>query len=321
MTANTGKYAVAYRREDGEPWIGLPGVATEGGDIHTMFSNARLGDWNIEKRLIDTGARTDSPDFEVVRTNPDDGGLDRLAVTKERYEVYSNEDVLSFADNVAFADLTPVAMGSLNGGRKVFMSFALGGAITVQGTDDEVQTYLNVRTSHDGSWAFGTWVGNMRLRCQNMLTSSKAQAFSSFTIRHTKTMAGRIEDARTALGIGLKSQSTLASDMAALAAVDMSDNAFWSLVERIYPRPEKDVKGALKKWETKTDTIMGIWNGDTLEGLDNTAYKAYNALNESLMWYAGVRDGNVENALVRASGFDDFTNKKNVDLYKAVLLG
>lgn len=314
------KYAVAYRQDGGRPWIGLPGVTTSGGDLQTMFKNAGLADWNMEKRLIDTGAWTDSPDFEIVRNNPAEGGrLERLHVSKERYELYPNENVLAFVNNVAFGNLEADAMGTLSGGRKVFMSFKVGDDVEVKGTDDKIATYLHVRTSHDGSWAFGTYSGQYRLMCQNQLTSVKANALSSFTIRHTKTMEGRVEDARQALGLSIKQNDLFLTDMGVLAQSKMTDSQFWALVKDIYPEPQKDVKGSKAKWTNKTDTIMGLWNGPTVANLDKTAYRAYNALNEELMWYATVRAGNVENALARTTGFDATTQKHNVDLYRKVL--
>lgn len=311
-------YAVAYRQEKGQPWIGLPGVATDG-DAAQMFDAAGLGGWDVRKEEIITGARTDSPDFEVIRTNPQDSLLDRLAIAKGRYHTYQNEKVLEFGLTLAHGDVEPVAMGALDGGRKIFMSFKMGDSITIGGTDDKVDHFLNLMSSHDGSWSFGTYSGNMRLRCQNMLRSIRSNALSSFKIRHTQTMEGRIEDARKALGRSFQQNEAFAADMASLASVDVSDAKFWEIVEKIYPRPEKDVRGSLKKWETKTDQIMGIWNGVTLDGVDKTAYRAYNALNEHLLWYSSVRAGNVENALVRASGMDDNAINKDVSLYRQVL--
>jgi phage/plasmid-like protein (TIGR03299 family) len=312
------KATIAYRVEDGQPWIGLPGVATKG-DIDQMFVAAGLANWDVRKREILTDARTDSPDFEVIRTNPTDGGIDRLSMAKERYTSYQNEEVKEFAKALVHGDVTPVAMGALSGGRRIFMQFQIGEDTVVKGTDDEVSCFLNLRTSHDGSWAFGTTVGNMRLRCQNMLTSIRANALSSFTIRHTKSMEGRIEDARVALGLSVKSNAEFLKDMEVLAQSTMTENKFWELVKSIYPEPKKDVRGSKAKWDTKTGQIMSVWHGDTLDGLDDTAYKAYNALNEHLMWYPTVRAGNVEGALVRASGMDDLTNKHNLGLYRKVL--
>lgn len=315
-----GTSTIAYRVEGSQPWIGIKGVASDG-TIDEMFVDAGLNDWDVTKREIITDARTDSPDFEVVRFNPNDGLLDRLHVAKGRYETFQNESVKSFAETLTHGDVTPVAMGALAGGRKVFMSFQIGDTLAVAGTDDEVNCYLNVRTSHDGSWAFGTTVNNMRLICQNMLTSIKANALSSFTIRHTSTMEGKIADARTALGLAIRNNDAFMKDMEVLAQADMNDAKFWSLVQDIYPKPEKDVRGAVAKWTDKTDSIMGFWNGETVANLDKTAYRAYNALNEHLMWAPTVRanDANAENALMRASGFDDVTMKANLGLYRAVL--
>ena len=312
-----GKYAVAYRKVDGEPWIGLPGVATNG-TAEEMFAAARLDNWNVRKLEVVTDAFADSPDYEIVRDHPD-GGTHRLAMSKGRYSEYQNESVLSFAKTLAHGDVTPVAMGSLNNGRKVFMGFQIGDTVTVKGTDDEVKTYLNLRTSHDGSWAFGTYVSNMRLACQNMLTSLKSSALSSFVIRHTDSLEGRVMDARTALGLSIKQRDLFLSDMEVLASQAMTDSKFWSLVKDIYPEPKADVRGSKAKWITKTDRIMGLWNGETVANLDKNAYRAYNALNEDLMWYSTVRAGNVENALMRSSGMDDAANKTNVTLYRRVL--
>lgn len=312
------KAAIAYRVENGAPWVGIKGVATEG-SAEEMFKAARLHNWGVEKREIVTDARTSKPDFEIVRTNPEDGLKDRLHVSKDRYTVQQNEDVYEFAMALTHGDVEPVAMGALNEGRQIFMQFKIGDETVVKGTDDAVQCFLNLRTSHDGSWAFGTNVGNMRLMCQNMLTSIRANALSSFTVRHTKSMEGRIEDARAALGLSVKSNAEFLKDMEVLAQSQMTDNAFWNLVKGIYPEPKKDVKGSLAKWTNKTDQIMGFWNGETVANLDKTAYRAYNALNENLLWGATVRAGNVEGALVRASGMDDLANKENVRLYRAVL--
>ena len=134
-------------------------------------------------------------------------------------------------------------------------------------------------------------------------------------------------DARSALGIAFKQSEVFAQEMKQLIEAEVSDADFWKIVEGIYPRPEKDVRGSVKKWENKTDLLSALWNGsdslpggDTLSNIGKNAYRAYNVLNEHLTWYGAIRAENEENALLRAGGFDDLTNRKNLDLYKAVLL-
>ena len=314
-----GTATVAYRQDGGTPWMGIPGVVTEGDSVEEMFKAAKLDGWNVYKEEITGEDRTDSADFKVIRTNPEDGGLDRLHIAKERYEVFQNEAVLEFVSNAVFGDLKPVAAGALGGGRRIFMGFEVGDAVQVKGTEDEVQLYLNVLTSHDASWAFGIYASNMRFACQNMIRSIRSNANSSYKIRHTSTMTERVALARAGLGITLKQNSLFLEDMAVLADSKITEKKFWDIVQDVYPKPEKDVRGALAKWEYKADTIAGIWNGPTVANLDNTGYKAYNVLNEHLRWHSVVRAGDVEGALVRASGFDDVSNKDDVGLYRAVL--
>lgn len=319
------KFAVAYREEDGQPWIGLPGAVTQGKSVSEMFEAAKMGDWDVRTREVITDADTDSPDFEVIRNNPFTKGLDRLAMVKGRYTTVQNETIRDFASTLAHGDVTPVAMGQIRNGREVFMSFHLGEDIVVAGSD-KIGRYMTVRSSHDGSLSLMIAIHSMRLQCQNMLSSLRSSALSTYKLRHTQSIDGRVQDAREALQIAVKQSDVFEADMNRLAEIKITKDKFWSLVEDMFPRPEKDVRGSLTKWETRTERLMSLWNGsdsleggNTMENLGNTAYRAYNVFNEDMRWYSTVRGGNVENALVRASGFDDASNKRDVQFYQRAL--
>lgn len=314
---------VSYRVQDSQPWIGLPCVKNPGDATNEqMMASAGLTGWDVRLEEVITAAKVDKKAFEVLRTDPADTLPHRLAIVGERYTVVQNEALLGMADAITDGDVTLDAAGHYNNGRKVFLTFTLGDNIVLDpdGQADEIGRYLTVTSSHDGSSGIVAVTNNMRIVCQNMLTSNRLSALSTFKMRHTQNVDGRILDARQALGIAFKASEAFEKEMQALIEVEMSKGDFWKVVEKVYPRPEKDVKGSVKKWETKTDTIMGLWSGDTLSGLEDTAYKAYNALNEEMMWYRTVRAGNVEGALVKASGLDEATNKANLNLYKQVLL-
>lgn len=321
-----GKYAVAHRA-DGPAWIGLPGVATSG-NVDEMFKGAQLGNWDVRVRELKTDARVEknNPDFEVIRTNPSDKGTDRLHIAKKRYTPVQNESLLGLVKGITSGDVTADAMGSFKGGRRVFMSFTLGDDIVLDpnGQADRIGRHLTALTSHDGSWGITAMTHDTRLACQNMLTSIRHSALGTYKVRHTQSAEDRMLEARRMLGIGFRASEALEADMNALLAIDYTDQTFWSLVNDVFPKPEKDVKGALAKWETRTDRLMDLWTGNAVGGntvanLEKTAYRAYNALNEDLFWYTSIRADNKDNALVRAAGFDDAANKRNVDLYKAVL--
>ena len=309
-------YAVAYR--DDAPWIGIQGVATSG-DVDQMFNDAGLANWDVRTQEVVTDAVTDKPDYEVladVKTS-----LVRLAMVKGRYTPVQNEALLDMAKHVTHGDVTADAMGMYSLGRQVFMAFTLGESVTIG--DDEVDNHLVIRTSHDGSLAIVAMVGHRRLECQNMLTSYKSSAKSLYKMRHTATVEGRVQEMREALGVSFRETAIFTEEMEFLNSQKVTDQRFWEMVQELHPKPEKDVRGSVKKWENRTGLLVDLWNGrgdggDTITMLDKTAYRAYNALNEGLMWYTTVRAGNVENALVRASGFNEADNKANANLQRFV---
>lgn len=315
-----GQLTVALRDKYTRPWMGLPSVAVkDDATVAEAMASAGLLGWDVRKRLIETDALTDTDDFEVIRNF--NGGVHRLGIAGERYVTVQNEELSEMADNITGGDITVDAVGSYNHGRNVFITLALGENLVLDpnGSADEIGKFLTMRTSHDGSTGVQAIMHNFRLACQNQLAGLKSHALASFSMRHTATVQGRIADARTALGIAFKQSDVFEAEMQTLIQEQMTKDAFFGLVETIYPKPEADVRGSVKKWENKIETLAGVWNGETVSDLEDTAYKAYNVLNEHLLWYPGIRAGNTENALVRASGFNEATSKDNLRLLKAVV--
>lgn len=336
-TSKRNEFAAAYRQEDGAgAWMGLPGTVTNDGTATNaeMIEQAGLLNWNIRLEEIapevvgmdeDGEAvyeEVDVPSFKVMRDKPSTGLPHRLAIVGNRYHEVQNEALIAMADNITGGDATLIAAGQYGNGRRVFLSFMLGDSIVLDpnGSADEIGRHLTVMAGHDGGLGIGFFTHGFRFRCQNQLTSIRLGSMGSFKARHTQNVEGRILEARKALSIGFKATEELEQELIALNSISVDGaDGFKALVEKITPRPEKDVKGSLAKWEHKMGTLLTLWDGPTVANLDDTAYKAYNVLNEGLLWYTSVRANNVESALVKASGFDDLTNRKNLDLFKQVL--
>ena len=319
----TAEKAIALRGNSGEsPWMGLPAVRAED-DPSTMelLERAGLTGWDVRKRLIETDATPlGGEDYEVLADI--NGQVRRMSIAGERYETVQNEDLAIMGDTITDGGASLYVAGSYRNYRSIFLGFQLGDDIVLdpEGQADRIGQWMTLLTSHDGTVGVGGFTYDMRLACQNQLTSQKSNALGRFTFRHTKNVAGRIEAARKALSIGFRASEALAEEMEFLIQQDMSDKAFWDLVKDIYPEPEEDVKGSLTKWTNKTDSIVAAWNSEegNMSNLDKTAYRAYNALNEQLLWGGSVRDGNSEGVFIRTGGFDNATNEKNLVLAKRV---
>lgn len=280
-----------------------------------MLKLAKLDNWNVRLEdvpLPDNYTSTKS-NFLVVRDHPENNNPDVLAVVGERYQTLQNEDLFSFGNYLLDGARWETA-GSLKNGRVVFGSLALERETVLDpnGVADKINTYLLVNTSHDGSVAVQASITPVRVVCANTLNIALKGTKQSFKMRHTSTLDGRIAQAREALGLAKTYMDEFDKMAKELIEKEITKTTFAKIVEKAYPMPDKDTKGAMTKWENKIELLEEIFVSDTNSMINNTAWGAYNTLTERLDWYRSARNGNNEGILASASGFDPvITAEKN----------
>ena len=323
-----GKASFASFREPA--WHGLGTVFTEEKNTTEMLQAANLNGWNVrlQDMEIPSTLTSDKSYQYVLRTNPTNNTqTDVLGIVGERYVPLQNEDLFSFGDNILDGGGRWETAGSIKGGRVVFGSLALERETILDpsGVADKVKTYLLINTSHDGSIAIQASITPVRVVCANTLNLAlngvgrkKNGPKQSFKIRHTQTAQGKIQVARETLGLAHKYMDSF--DLMAKAMIETEINAkqFNDIILAAYPKPEKDSKGAFKKWENKVDVINDIYTGEFNGMIAGNAWGAFNALTERLDWYRSARGGSNESILASASGFDPAINAEKNRLLKIV---
>ena len=310
-------------------WHGLGTVFTEEVNTSQMLSLANLNGWNVRLEDMEIPAHlTSDKDYQyVLRTNPTDNSqTDVLGVVGQRYVPLQNEDLFAFGDNVLDGGGRWETAGAIKGGRVVFGSLALEREVVLDptGVADKVKTYLLINTSHDGSIAIQASITPVRVVCANTLnlalnsTKKKNGVKQSFKIRHTQTAEGKIAMARQALGMADFYMDEFSKLANALYEKSVNAKEFNDIILAAYPKPEKDTKGAIKKWETKVDTINDLYTGQFNGMIAGTAWGALNALTERLDWGRTARGGKQESLLAAASGFDAQINAEKNRLAKVV---
>jgi phage/plasmid-like protein (TIGR03299 family) len=329
LETQNGKTSFASFREPA--WHGLGTVFTEEKTTSEMLETANLNGWNVRLEDLETPSHlTSDKSYQyVLRTNPTDNAqTDILGIVGERYVPLQNEDLFSFGDNILDGGGRWETAGSIKGGRVVFGSLALERETVLDpsGVADKVKTYLLINTSHDGSIAIQASITPVRVVCANTLNlalggvgrKKNKGIKQSFKIRHTQTAEGKIQIARETLGLANAYMDEF--DIMAKAMIEKEVNAkqFNDIVLAAYAKPEKDAKGAIKKWENKIDTINDIYTGEFNGMIAGTAWGAFNALTERLDWYRSARGGSNESILASASGFDPAINAEKNRLLKVV---
>ncbi len=298
-------------------------------NLGTVFDNARkmttrdmlveshCADWNVRLRPIDealSSVYATTPNmFVVERDNPfTPGEVDALAIVGKRYRTASNEEVAAFGDTVIeVSGGRWETMGSLDSGRRFFGALAFTDSIVLDpnGRADKIDKYLTVASSHDGTMQVTALKTNVRVVCANTLGQALRQNSGKFTARHTGDIKGRIEDARAALGMAVAYDAEFEAEMTRLIQTELNRTQWLDLVESIYPKPEKDTKGALSKWNSKVDLVDAIYlgtgdQGDTMSNITGTAWGALNALTERVDYYRNPRTDNPQGVVLGAAGFD-----------------
>ena len=322
-----GKASFASFREPA--WHGLGTVFTEEKNTTEILEAANLNGWNVrlQDMEIPSTLTSDKSYQYVLRTNPTNNTqTDVLGIVGERYVPLQNEDLFSFGDNILDGGGRWETAGSIKGGRVVFGSLALERETILDptGVADKVKTYLLINTSHDGSIAIQASITPVRVVCANTLNlalnqkKKKNGVKQSFKIRHTQTAEGKIQIARETLGMANAYMDEFDIMAKAMIEKEVSAKQFNDIILASYAKPDKDTKGAIKKWENKVDIINDIYTGEFNGMIAGNAWGAFNALTERLDWYRSARGGSNESILASASGFDPAINAEKNRLLKVV---
>lgn len=316
----------AFASRNAPAWHGLGTVFEDDVTTQEMLDLAHLSNWDVRLEAVRFPAdyRTTVTPYAVVRTNPFDQGTDVLATVGERYRVFQNEELFGFGDAITDTQGRWETAGSIKHGRQVFASIAMPTSITLDpnGRGDQIDQYVLLSTSHDGSLAIQASNTQVRVVCANTLAFALSGVKQSYKIRHTQTAEGKVQAAREALGLQIAYQDAFAAEAQALIEQEISDDKFYEIVKTLYPAPDTS-KAATTRWETKVELLGDIWFGaadgpDTMSTIRGTAWGAVNALTEQIDWYRKPRGGNPESVLTGASGFDPVVNAQKQRVLQAV---
>ena len=305
-------------------WHGLGTVFDGVLSTREMLEQAHLDNWNV--RLEEVKYPADytvvSPAHAVVRTHPFNGNPDVLAIVGDRYKVLQNEELFDFGDAMTDGGATWETAGSIKNGRVVFGSLSVPREFILdpQGANDKTVSYLLVHTSHDGSSSVQANITPVRVVCQNTLNMAVKGSKQSFKIRHTQTVAGRMEQAREALGLTFNHMDAFETMARELFETSITNAQFDKLVAGLYPKPDEMSKMASTKYEAKIDTIRNLYYvAPTQDNIRGNKWGALNALTERVDYYRTARTGNNDSLMASASGFDVQTNTEKNKILQAVL--
>lgn len=283
------------------------GTVTDG--AQTADDALRLAklDWTVRKSDMPVGVPviedggvsmlTLDDKFMTYREHPE-LGTQALGVVGSVYEPFQNSDAFAFLSNVVDeSGAIFETAGSLDGGRRVFMTVKMPDHMQIGGSD-AVDSYLLAWNSHDGSTPFGVAHTNVRVVCQNTLSWALQGASNRATFRHTATIGGRVHQAREALSLTFKADKLFQEAADRLIATPMPRVEFKNFVtDTLLPVPKDATEKIALNTEVKQSQIISLFDAPTQESIAGTRWAAYNAVTEWESWAMPTRstdnDGSV----------------------------
>ena len=290
LNEQTGKHSFFSVKE--KAWHGLGQVVQDYPTSREAIKFAGL-DYTVEKRKLFTlNSINEDPAIEVpdffatVRTDTDN----ILGIVGRDYEVMQNENAFSFFDAIVGGDdgIQYETAGALGKGERIFITAKLPGYIKV-GSDDLIEKYLFLTTSHDGFGSIMAAFTPVRIVCNNTLNAAFRNCSNAIKIRHTSNAKQRLEEAHKVMGISYRLSDYLEAAFDQWSKVRITDKEVMKLIQ-LAMVPNKEVlknlnDGALDELSTcyknMCDSVYEYAMsspGQQTETTKGTVFGAYNSV-------------------------------------------
>jgi len=300
----TGKHSFFSVKE--KAWHGLGQIVSHYPTSREAIGAAGL-DYRVEKRRLFTfdgknniaNADTRKADNEVpnfyATVRGDNDAV--LGVVGKEYQVVQNVDAFAFFDAIVGGDgIQYETAGALGRGERIFITAKLPHYIKV-GSDDLIEKYLFLTTSHDGLGSITAAFTPVRIVCANTLAAALQSQAHTIKIRHTASAKERLQEAHKLMGITATLSAQLEDIFNRWAKVRISDKEVLKLIQlAMVPNREvlKDLQAGLvnefsTRYKAVCDTAFQYAMANPTQQQDTTRGTLFGAYNAVTGYFQNVR--------------------------------
>jgi phage/plasmid-like protein (TIGR03299 family) len=264
-------------------WHKLGNVVTEVMTAEDAMHEGGLS-WFVNKEPVFTADGNPVEGLYVTRRMTDGRILSPYGVG-ELYQVIQNTDMFKFFDAVFDRESGRYyhTAGSLKKGQVVFLLAKIPGDFFLPGTDDCIQSYVLLASSHDGSLNLIAKTTNVRVVCSNTLSMALKGIGQSVRIKHTANFEVPLSEAHRVLGLAEKYTGALQEASEALLRKQIEQKAMAQFLEIMFPSRREAEAEPPKQTITARQSVENLFADaptNNLFGIKGTAWSLYNAMVE-----------------------------------------
>lgn len=256
-----------------KPWHGLGTIVAEAPTSKEALVLAGL-DWQVIQRPIYTNF---GAEIEGYKANIRDKDMKVLGVVGDRYHVVQNEEAFKFTDELLGAGVRYETAGSLQDGRRVWLLARLPQEYIIGG--ERISPYLVFTNTHDGSGAVKVAITPIRVVCNNTLNLALNTAQRSFSMIHTASIQGKVQEAKDTLLMAETYMTELGKEFERLRELKLSDEQVKEYIEMLLPFDKEPTPTQIKNiTKLRADMSKRYFEAPDLQGVGRNAYAFINAV-------------------------------------------
>ena len=223
----------------------------------------------------------------VATIREDTGSI--LGIVSNKYQPVQNTECFRFFDEIVGAgDAVYHTAGTLWGGRKIWILAHMGNGEYKLDNGDQLESYILLDNSHDGSSALRMRMTPVRVVCSNTLAAATSRE-AAFAARHTSGITSRVSEARDLLGLNKVFMERFLSECNVIAdkafSAQQMDGLTYKLLDLDPKKATGDQRGIKSAHAIKMFNLF--WDGEGNRG--ETRWDAVNAVTEFLDYERGSR--------------------------------
>lgn len=195
-----------------------------------------------------------------------------FGVVGSQFEVIQNQEALSFVDNLVSEGLTFVKAGENHK-----MLYLIGKLPDIEVLDDKVTPYLIFQNSHNGSTTLKATIAPLRVVCQNQFNLTFRNTANKISLRHTKSIKGRLHTAQQVLLQNTEYLSEFQKQALNLAQEKVSKKQVETLVNDIFEIKPEFNPTQTRRMEEKRDRFLAAYQAEDNQNFVGTKWGLLNA--------------------------------------------
>ena len=201
-----------------------------------------------------------------------EGTNDTFGVVGSQFEIIQNQVALSFVDNLVSEGLTFVKAGENHK-----MLYLIDKLPSIEVLGDEVTPYLIFQNSHNGSTTLKATIAPLRIVCQNQFNLTFRKAVNKISLRHTKSIKGRLHTAQQVLLQNTEYLSEFQKQALGLAQEKVSKKQVDTLLDGIFEIKPEFNPTQVRRMEEKRDRFLSAYQADDNQNFLGTKWGLINA--------------------------------------------